>query len=80
MAQSSKGIFVSQRPYMLQLIEDVGFHGYKVSKTPIEPNLKLTMEEGALLEDAGQYRRLIGKLLYLTITRPELSFVVNRVS
>ena len=46
----------------------------------MDPNLKLSQEEGELLEDAGQYRRLIGRLLYLTITRPDLSYSVNCLS
>ena len=79
-ARSDKGIFVSQRPYALQFLSDVGFLGSKPVKTPMEPNVKLSQEEGEVLEDPAVYRRLIGSLLYLTITRPDLSYSVNRLS
>ncbi|KAL5558567.1 hypothetical protein UlMin_034778 [Ulmus minor] len=46
----------------------------------MEPNLKLSQEDGELFDDPSLYRRLIGKLLYLTITRPDLSYAVNRLS
>ena len=46
----------------------------------MEPNLKLSKEESELVDDPLLYRRLIGKLLYLTITRPDLAFAVNRLS
>ena len=46
----------------------------------MEPNLKLSKEEGKPLDDLMMYRRMIGKLLYLTITRLDLSFAVNRLS
>ena len=46
----------------------------------MEANLKLTQDDGELLEDPSMYRRVIGKLLYLTITRPDISFAVNRLS
>ena len=46
----------------------------------MDPNQKLTTEEGELFFDPERYRRLVGKLIYLTITRLDLSFVVGVVS
>ncbi|KAL5542134.1 hypothetical protein UlMin_009844 [Ulmus minor] len=54
--------------------------GTKPINTPMEVNLKLSKDEGDLLEDPASYRRLIGKLLYLTITRPDLSYSMNKLS
>ncbi|KAL6328799.1 hypothetical protein AAG906_003816 [Vitis piasezkii] len=72
--RSSKGISVSQRHYALQLLSDTGYLGCKTRKTLMDPNVKLSQDEGDLLDDPSMYRRMIGKLLYLTITRPDLSF------
>ena len=49
-------------------------------ETPIDPNTKLLLGRGKLLSDLGRYRRLVGKLNYLTITRLDISFVVSVVS
>jgi len=48
--------------------------------TPMDPNVKLLPRQGELLYDSSKYRRLVGKLLYLTITRPDISFAVSVVS
>lgn len=78
-ARSKKGISVSQRHYALQLLSEAGFMGCKPETTPMEANIKLT-QDGEPLKDPELYRRLIGKLLYLTITRLDLSYAVNRLS
>lgn len=41
----------------------------------MNPNVKLSQEEGDLLDDPSQYRRMVGKLLYLTLTRLDLSYL-----
>ena len=46
----------------------------------MEPNLKLSKKDGDLVADPSTYRRLIGKLLCPTVTRPYLSLLVNRLS
>ncbi|KAM6585354.1 hypothetical protein CsatB_012356 [Cannabis sativa] len=79
-ARCSKGISVSQRPFTLQLLQDSGCLGSKPVSTPMEPNTKLSNDSGDLLPNPTPYRSLIGKLLYLTITRPDLSFAVNKLS
>jgi hypothetical protein len=46
----------------------------------MEPNLKLIPDEGDFVDDPDTYRRLVGKLIYLTITRPDISYAVSIVS
>ena len=79
-ARSQKGISINQRKYTLDILKEAGLLGAKPSKFPMEQNLKLTPTDGDLLIDATNYRRLIGKLIYLTITRLEISFSVNKLS
>ena len=78
-AKSRKGIFLSQRKYVLDLLSETGKLGAKPASTPMIPNLQLT-KEGELLEDPGRYRRLVGKLNYLTVTRPDIAYSVSVVS
>ncbi|KAL5567779.1 hypothetical protein UlMin_024354 [Ulmus minor] len=79
-ARSVKGILVTQRQYTLQLLSDFGYLGCKPSNIPMDVNLKLSQEDGVDLADPTMYRRLIGKLIYLTITRPDITYSVNRLS
>ena len=48
--------------------------------TPMGLNVKLLLVQGEKLSNPGRYRRLIGKLNYLTVTRPDISFHVTVVS
>jgi hypothetical protein len=48
--------------------------------TPINSNIKLNTKDGELVKDINHFQRLVGKLIYLTITRPNLSFIVNQIS
>ncbi|XP_077217898.1 uncharacterized protein LOC143852403 [Tasmannia lanceolata] len=79
-AYSTRGLSLSQRKYVLDLLEETGHLGVKPASAPMDPNRKLLLEEGDLLDDPGRYRRLVGKLIYLTVTRPDISFVVGSVS
>jgi hypothetical protein len=79
-ARSSSGIFLNQRKYTLELLEDTGFLGSKPAVVPFDPHTKLSTTDGVPFDDPSEYRRLIGRLLYLTHTRPDISFSVQHLS
>ena len=54
--------------------------GCKPTSSPMEQNVDWWDNASALLEDAGIYRRLVGKLIFLTVTRPDLSYAVSVLS
>ena len=62
------------------MLEDTGLLAAKPSSVPFDPNLKLSSTDGEPLADPTSYRRLIGRLIYLTNTRPDISFVVQHLS
>lgn len=70
--RSSSCISVFQRKYVLELIEEVGLLACKSSSIPMEPSDK------PLLEDATSYRRLVAKLMCLTITHPNITYSLNK--
>ncbi|GAV58961.1 LOW QUALITY PROTEIN: Pkinase domain-containing protein/LRR_1 domain-containing protein/RVT_2 domain-containing protein/LRR_8 domain-containing protein, partial [Cephalotus follicularis] len=78
-ATSHKGISLSQRKYIIDLLEEIGMLGSKPVDTPMDPNVKLTVEDGEPLNDPEKYRRLVGKLNYLIVTRPDIAFSVSMV-
>ncbi|WVZ48786.1 hypothetical protein U9M48_000195 [Paspalum notatum var. saurae] len=75
------GIFMSQEKYASDVIKRVGMTGCKVASTPLAVSDKLTIGSGTLLGavDATRFRSIVGALQYLTLTRPDLSFPVNKV-
>lgn len=72
-ARSHKGIFLSQRHYNLRLLEDTSILACKPAQLPMDPKVRLSSFKGGLLEDASLYQRLVGPLLYLTISRPDIT-------
>ena len=78
--QLPKGIVLNQHKYTVDLIDLAGLTSSAPVDTPIELNVKLIKEEGDLLPDPTAYRQLVGSLIYLTITRPDISFAVNLMS
>ncbi|KAK3006201.1 hypothetical protein RJ639_017740 [Escallonia herrerae] len=79
-SRSKKGIFMSQRKYALDILQDSGLLGVRPDKFPMEQNLKLTPTDGILLSDPTKYRRLVGGLIYLTVTRPDIVYSVRTLS
>eukprot|EP00257_Ricinus_communis_P018006 XP_015576586.1 uncharacterized protein LOC107261482 [Ricinus communis] len=79
-AKSHKGLFLSQRKYVLDLLKETGKIRAKPIDTPIETKTRLNLEDGDSLGDIGHYQRLVEKLIYLTVTRPDISYAVNMIS
>ncbi|CAL8170050.1 unnamed protein product [Prunus armeniaca] len=79
-AQSKAGITICQRKYTLDIFEEAGLLGAKPTKVPMETDLVLTPAGSSSLHKPATYRRLVGKLIYLTITRPEIAYTVNTLS
>jgi len=78
-AKSNRGISLFQRKYSLSLLEDTSFLACKPSNLLMDPNLKHNLDDGDLLADPSVYKRLIGRMIYLTISRPNITFAVNRL-
>ena len=70
---------LSQRKYVLEMLSDTRKLGTKPCSTPIAPNVQLT-KEGELFEDPERYRRLVGNLNYLTVTCPDIAYLVSAFS
>ena len=73
-SQSSEGIFLSQRKYVLNLLQETGMSGCQPVNTPIEESPKLCVEPNQVSTDKGKYQRLVGRLMYLAYTRPDLAY------
>ena len=78
--RNSTGIYLHQRKYVLDLLQSTHMLDSKPQDTPMCPSVKLSLDSGVPLEDPTPYRRIVGALQYLTMTRPDISFAVNKLS
>ncbi|GKC08223.1 putative ribonuclease H-like domain-containing protein, partial [Tanacetum coccineum] len=74
--QKSDGIFISQDKYVAEILKKFDFATVKIASTPIETNKALVKDEEAEAVDVHLYRSMIGSLIYLTASRPDIMFVV----
>ena len=79
-ARSPQGMYLNQRKYILDLLSETGLLGAKPVSHPIEQNHKLATSTSKELMDPTRYRRLVGRLIYLAHTRPELSYAIHLLS
>lgn len=79
-SRSSRGIFLNQKKYTLELLKETNFLASKPSSVPFDPNLKLSTAYGKELQYPTSYRKLIDKLIYLTNTRPDISYLMQHLS
>ncbi|KAL8155097.1 hypothetical protein AgCh_000473 [Apium graveolens] len=76
--QSKDGIYVHQSKYVKNLLTKFGFEHVKPKSTPMNQNSKLTSDENGKAVDIKRYRGMIGCLLYLTASRPDICIVTLR--
>ncbi|KAL5539517.1 hypothetical protein UlMin_045196 [Ulmus minor] len=73
------GLQLSQKRYVEDLLQKTKMNNARPLPTLMISSLKLTSVEGDPIENATEYRSIVGALQYITITRPEITFSVNKV-
>ncbi|KAM2593818.1 hypothetical protein TB1_042916 [Malus domestica] len=79
-ARSRDGIYLSQRKYVLDLLTETGMLAYKLAETPIVQNHHLVIYQDQIPTNKERYQRLVGRLIYLSLTRPYITYAVSVVS
>jgi hypothetical protein len=79
-SSDSIGYYLSQAKYASDLLSRAGLTDTKIVSTPLEMTARLTPLDGTPLSDATLYRQLVGSLVYLTVTRPDIAHAVHLVS
>jgi predicted amidophosphoribosyltransferase len=77
--RSPKGMVLSQRKYVLDLLAETGMLGCRPCSTPIDKNHQISAQCGESV-NKETYHRLVGRLIYLCHTRPDISYEVSVVS
>jgi hypothetical protein len=79
-SSSSDGFYLTQAKYISDLLSQANLTDCKIVDTPTELNARLNLQDGEPLRDPTLYRHLVGSLVYLTVTRPNISYAVHQVS
>ncbi|GAA0149625.1 transmembrane signal receptor [Lithospermum erythrorhizon] len=79
-ARNPEGIYLCQRKYALDIISEAGLLGAKPVTFPMEQNQKLGVSQSPDMADGTKYCRLVGRLLYLAFTQPDIGFAVHILS
>jgi hypothetical protein len=77
---SSKGYYLSQSKYIRDLIARSGITDNRTTATPMDLHLQLRPTDGIPLKDPSRYRHIVGSLVYLTVTRPDIAHAVHILS
>ncbi|GKE23153.1 putative ribonuclease H-like domain-containing protein, partial [Tanacetum coccineum] len=74
--QNKDGIFISQDKYVVEILKNFGFIEVKTASTPMENQKPLLKDKDGEEVDVHMYRSMIGSLMYLTSSRPDIMFAV----
>jgi len=74
--RTKEGLFLCQQKYTRYILQKFGMMECKSASTPIEPNAKFA-HDGKELDDGMMYRQLVSNLIYLTLSRPDISYAVG---
>ena len=74
------GLFLSQHKYVSDLLANTSMSGAKDVSTPLSTTQSLQLIDGTIAVDSSGFRRIIGRLQYLSLTRHDISFAVNKLS
>lgn len=77
---STSGIYLSQRKYALDILSESGLSEAKSSKIPMGRQIDLKNDNSKYISNPTFYRKLVGKLIYLNITRPDIIFPIHWLS
>lgn len=78
--QSSRGIFICQRRYACEVLARFGMENSNAVKNPIVPGIKLSKNEEEARVDSTMFKQVVGSLMHLTSTRPDLMYGVSLIS
>jgi hypothetical protein len=78
--QSNQGIFISQTKYIREMLKRFGMEDCKPVITPMQTSCKLSKDDDSKSTDQRQYRSMIGNLLYVTTSRPDVMQAVGQVA
>ncbi|KAJ8774987.1 hypothetical protein K2173_019991 [Erythroxylum novogranatense] len=78
--RNESGIFLNQRKYVLDLLANAGLLGSKPKAVPFPKGGDLLDARSPLLQNPQEYRRLVGRLLYLGFSRPDITYSVQQLS
>lgn len=78
--RNKERLFLSQKKYVTNMLSEASMCYAKSPASPLETRVQLQPDVGELLEDPSQYRRMVRRLIYLPVTRPDISFKVSLIS
>ncbi|XP_057805011.1 uncharacterized mitochondrial protein AtMg00810-like [Salvia miltiorrhiza] len=79
-ARGESGTCLNQRKYILDLLKSAGLLGCRSVATPLPLNCRLFLNDSSAYSQLDAYRRLVGRLLYLNLTRPDITYAIQQLS